>query len=207
VIRTETPFAFAALAVALVVCQPAPGDAQTVEAAPLGGYRFGGDLFELAANRPLDLDGAPVVGGAVNVDMGDGLWFEALYTRQEAHVTVPGGAFGSAARWRVVVDQWLAGGRQELGSGRARPFLSGLLGLTRYGADGDNAVRFTVGAGGGVKAPFHRRVGLRLDSRVFATFVDADAYAASCAHGLCLVALDANIAWQLEFTADLVVVF
>jgi hypothetical protein len=47
-------------------------------------------------------------------------------------------------RLRVSVDQWLAGGTQEFAVGRARPFLIGLLGLTRYGADGDE-VRFTPG--------------------------------------------------------------
>jgi hypothetical protein len=195
------------LAILLVVSLPAPLSAQTVEFSPLAGYRFGGDLFELAANQPVDVDGAPVVGGAVNVDLGDGLWFEALYSHQKAHVSIPGGPFRPSARRSVVVDHWLAGGRQEFGTGRARPFLSGLLGLTRYGAEGDDEIRFTVGAGAGVKMPLQRHFGLRLDSRVFTTFVDADAHAVACAPGLCLVGLDVNVAWQVEFTADVVVIF
>jgi hypothetical protein len=201
------PSVSAALIVVLVVQLSAPVSAQTVEFAPLAGYRFGGDLFELVTNRPVDLDGAPVVGGAVNVDMGDGLSFEALFSHQQTHVSIPGDAFSPPARWSVVVDHWLAGGRQEFGRGRARPFLTGLLGLTRYGAEGDNEVRFTVGAGGGVKLPLQRRIGLRLDSRVFTTFVDADAHAVACTPGVCLVGLSVNVAWQIEFTADVVVVF
>jgi hypothetical protein len=180
---------------------------QTVEAAPVGGYRFGGDLFEFVTNGSVDTDGAPVVGGAVNVELGDGLSFEALVTRQEAHVTVTGGAFSQPAHWRVVVDQWLAGGRQEFGVGRARPFLTGLVGLTRCGIEDDNEVRFTVAAGGGLKLPLQRRLGVRLDGRVFTTFVDADARAVACAQQTCFFGLDVNVAWQAEFTAAMIVVF
>ena len=90
---------------------------------------------------------------------------------------------------------------------RARPFLTGLLGLTRYGADGDDEVRFTIGAGGGVKVPVQRRIGFRFDSRVFTTFVDLDARAGVCGAVGCFVAVNANVVWQIEFTADVVVVF
>jgi hypothetical protein len=197
----------AALAVGLLVCLTELASAQTVEFAPLAGYRFGGDLFELATRRPVDVDGAPVVGGAFNLDMGDGLSFEALFSHQETHVSVPGDAFGPPVRWNVVVDHWLAGGRQEFPAGRVRPFLSGLLGLTRYGAEGDDEIRFTVAAGAGVILPLQRRLGLRLDSRVFTTFVDADANAVACAPGVCLIGLNVFTAWQLEFTADVVVIF
>jgi hypothetical protein len=199
-------FVLAALAIVLLL-RSSVVLGQTVEAAPVGGYRFGGDLFEFVTNSPVDTDGAPVVGGALNVDLGDGLSFEALVTRQEAHVTIPGAAFSAPAHWRVVVDQWLAGGRQEFGVGRARPFLTGLLGLTRCGIEGDNEVRFTVAAGGGAKLRLQRRLGIRLDGRVFTTFVDADTRAVACVQGTCLFGLDVNVAWQAEFTAAMILVF
>lgn len=157
--------------------------------------------------RPVDLDGAPVVGAAINVPLADGLSIEGVFTHQHAHVAVSGGAFNSPAQAQVVVDHWLAGGRQEFGSGRARPFLSGLLGLTRYGVEGDTEVRFTVGAGGGVKLAFERWIGLRLESRVFTTFVDAQARAAACAPGICLIGVNVNAVWQAEFAAGLIVAF
>lgn len=207
VLVVSRPFVLGALVATLIFGAPTPASAQTVEVVPLAGYRFNNDLFEFAANRPLDVDGAPVVGGALNVDMREGLWFEALYTRQQVSVTTPDAASGAPVRLRVSVDQWMAGGTQEFGVGRARPFLSGLLGLTRYGADGDDEVRFTLGTGGGVKLPVRRWIGLRLDSRVFATFVDFDAQASACAPGLCLVNVDARVVWQMEFTADVVIVF
>ena len=180
-----------------------PASAQTVEIAPFTGYRFGNDFFELATNRHLDLDGAPVVGGTLNVDLGAGLSVEGVFTRQQAHVAVP----ASPAQLRVVVDQWLAGGRQEFGDDRVRPFLTGLLGLTRYAVEGDNEVRFAVSAASGVKVQLERRLGVRLDGRVFTTFVDAEARAGACGSRGCLVGVSVDVVWQLEFTAALVVGF
>jgi len=196
-----------AFATVLILQIPTALSAQTVEIAPLGGYRFGGDLFEVVTNRPVDLDVAPVVGGIVNVEVGEGAWFEGLFSHQQAHVSVPAGSFGPAIHSHVVVDQWLAGGRQEWGHGRARPFATGLLGLTRYGGQDDNEIRFAVSGGGGVMLLLQRRLGLRLDGRAFTTVVDADARATVCSPGICIVHLNVNLAWQLEFSAGLVVVF
>jgi hypothetical protein len=204
-----------ALPCALTACSlllafvPATLSAQTVEVAPFGGYRFGGDLFELATNQPLDLDGAPVFGGAVDIAMSDGFWFEAIYSHQQAHVDIPGDAFHPPARVRAVVDHWLAGGRQDFEAGRARPFLTGLLGLTRYGANGDNEVRFAIAAGGGVTFQLQRRLGVRFDGRVFTTFADLDARALACGGGTgtCLVGLNVNVVWQAEFSGGLVFTF
>jgi hypothetical protein len=195
------------LAITLLVFLSVPVSAQTVQIAPIAGYRFGGDLFELATNRQVDLDGAPVLGGTVNVALEEGLSFEVLFTHQDARVAVSEGASKQLTHARVVVDEWLAGGRQELGNGRARPFLSGLLGLTRYGVEGDNEVRFAVSCAAGVLLDLARRLGLRVDGRVFTTFVDANARAAACAPGICVADINVNVVWQAEFSAGLVVTF
>jgi hypothetical protein len=171
--------------------------AQAVEISPVAGVRLGGDLFEVAAGRALDVDAAPVVGGTLNVDMGEGLSFEGIYTRQ----------WTNEAGLRLTVDQWLAGGRQEFGIGRARPFLSGLLGLTRYAANGDGELRFTLAAGGGLKVAMQRHLGLRLDSRVSTTFIDAEARAIACGTGTCLAVGHVALAWQIELSGGLVIIF
>jgi hypothetical protein len=186
--------------------QPASAWAQLVEVAPFGGYRFGGDFFELVTNQSVDLDGAPVVGGVVNVAMWEGLFVEGLFSHQDAQVTVPRPS-APPVRFRITVDHWLGGGLQEFGYGRVRPFLTGLLGLTRYAGEGDNEIRFAVSAGGGVKLWPTRHLGLRLDGRVFTTFVDIEGRAIACSPGVCLVALDARLAWQGEFTAGLAFAF
>ena len=185
-----------------------PASAQPVEIAPVGGYRFGGGFFEQVTQQQVDLDGAPVFGIVVNVPLHDGLFVEAFASHQQGSVTVPESATAPAARWRIDVDHFQVGGLQEFfDRRRTRPFLTGLLGLTRYAADGDNEIRFTASAGGGVKLMPVPRFGLRLDGRLFATFVEVEGRAIACSPGICLVAFDANIVWQAEFTAALVVGF
>jgi len=90
-------------------------------------------------------------------------------------------------------------------SWRARPFLTGTLGLTRYGTSADSEVRFSAGAGGGVKLFPWSRLGVRLDGRVFAAILDAEGTALACGSGTCFLALHVNAAWQAEFTAGLLV--
>jgi hypothetical protein len=193
---------------AWLVSQPAPARAQTFEVAPFGGYRFGGDFFELVTGRAVDLDGAAAVGVAVNVTMYGGLQFEGLYSHERATFGVAPGLIGPPpSRVRVTVDHWLAGGLQEFKGDRARPFVTGLLGVTRYAGAGDSEVRFAISAGGGVKLFPTRSVGVRVEGRVFTTIVDADAGAGICGPGRCVLGLHIDAIWQVEMTTALVLRF
>ena len=184
-----------------------PATGQSIEVSPFAGYRFGGDFFEVVAGQPVDLDGAHSLGIVLNVPLWDGLQVEGLFTHQRARVRVPAGALRPASQLQVSVDHWQAGGLQEYGRGRVRPFLTGTLGLSRFGVSGDNEIRFTVGAGGGVKMFPTQHVGVRLDGRVFATFLDADARAGVCGAGGCILSFYADVLWQADFTAGLVIRF
>jgi hypothetical protein len=185
----------------------APVSAQGVEIAPFGGYRFGGDLFELAAGQSLDADGAPALGVVLDFPLWSGFQIEGLVSRQESDVLVALAPSGPPARRRIAVDQWQGGALQEFIDGPVRPFLTGMFGLTRYAADFDSEIRFAMGAGGGVKLFPSSHIGLRLDGRVIATFVDASGNAFACTAGACLIALHVNVAWQAEFSAGLVFKF
>ena len=200
---------FRALTVAATLLgAPAVACAQTFEVTPVGGYRFGGDFFEILTGQRVDLDGAPSLGVTVDVPLSNGFQIEGLFTHQHANVLVPAGPFRPAARWPIAVDHWQAGGLQEFGGARVRPFLTGTFGLTRYAAPDDSEIRFTLGAGGGVKVFPSRHVGVRLDGRVYATFVDADAQLRVCGGtGPCFIRFRADIVWQADFTAGLVLRF
>jgi hypothetical protein len=186
-------------------CVATAASAQPIEIAPFGGVRFGGGFFEATTGRPIDTDAAPAVGVTVDIPLSRGLQIEAAFSHQTASAYVPGQPLTPSTRARFTVDHWQGGGLQEYDFGRARPFLTGVLGLTRYAGDGDSEVRFTAGAGGGVKLFPVPHVGVRLDGRVFATFIDADGTTLACANQRCLVALHLNVVWQAEFTAGLVV--
>ena len=189
----------------IVTLGAVPAYAQRVEVAPFAGYRFGGDFFELATGRAVDVDGSPVIGVVIDVPLPGGLHVEGLFTHQDAQV-VTTNVVGDRQQWNVVVDHWQGGAVQELRAGRARPFFSGLAGLTRFGVSSDQEWRFVAGGGGGVKLLAGRHVGIRLDARLFATFVDVDARAAVCrGGGACVTALSVDIVWQAEFAAGVVV--
>ena len=100
------------------------------------------------------------------------------------------------------VDHYQAGGLRDYDIGRPalRPFLTGTLGLTRYATQGQNELRFTLGAGGGIKMFPSRHVGLRLDGRAFMTFVDANVSLFACStlgfNQGCVIGFQANIVWQ-----------
>lgn len=190
--------------VIVLLASSAPLSAQGVEIAPFGGYRFGGDLFELAAGRPLDADGAPALGVVVDVPLWSGFQIEGVASRQQLDVLVPILPSGSLLPQRVTVDQWQGGALQEFSDGPIRPFLTSGFGLTRYASDFDSEMRFAIGVGGGVKLFPASQIGLRLDSRVVATFLDAGGTTLACATGACLIALHVNTAWQAEFSAGIV---
>jgi hypothetical protein len=178
--------------------------AQGIEITPFGGYRFGNDFFELITGQPVDTDGTPAVGAVVDVPLGEGLQVEALFTHQDAHVTVANGPLGVPSRWKVSVDHFQGGALQEYANGRVRPFATGTLGLTRYAGEGDSEMRFSIGAGGGVKLFPVSRIGVRLNGQVSATLVYADANVLACGSGTCFLAINADIVWQMEFTAGLI---
>jgi hypothetical protein len=195
--------------VALLIAVASPAavvHAQGVEVSPFYGYRFGGDFFEIVTRHPVDLDGAPAMGVALDVPLRDGLQLEGFFTHQDGHVAAFATPFGPVQR--VAVDHWLGGALQEFGGGtRVRPFATGMFGLTRYAIEGDNEIRFTVNGGGGAKLFATRHIGVRLDGRISATFVDANGSAIACASGGCFLALHVNVVWQAEFTAGMVVRF
>ena len=107
----------------------------------------------------------------------------------------------------MTVDHYQVGGLSELGSGRARPFLTGLLGLTRYEASGDHEVRIlgvrgrrgqTVPGAARRPAPGRTRVRYARGRRCGCAVVHP---------GICVGSIDAWLVWQAEFTAGVVVRF
>jgi hypothetical protein len=184
-----------------------PADAQTMQVTPFGGYRFGGDLYEVMTGAALDIDGAPSVGvvGDVFFDVGRSVTF--IYSHQEAPIDVvrPG---GGRTRVRLSVDHWHGGATDEIGgTPRVRPFLTGSLGLTRFGGSGDSETRFSMAASGGVKLLASPRYGARFDARVYAIFTDASASSGICGTGGCIIGLNVAVVWQAEFTAGFVITF
>jgi len=193
----------------LVLATAATTEAQTVEISPFYGYRVGGSISQVTAGPVVDDDGGPSFGAIVDVVYGppaDGLKFEALYSHEEARLKVRTSDFDPPSYVHAQVDQIMVGGTQDLTSDRARPFLSGLLGITRYAVPGDMEVRFAIGAGAGLKANLTRNLGLRLDARGYMTIVNLGG-AGVCGGFGCAIAFNISPTYQADLTAGLIVAF
>ena len=188
---------------------PCAAQAQRVEITPFGGYRVGGSVGEVGAGTVVDDDGGPSLGVVVDVLFGglaDGLKVEGVFSRERTDLEVRAGIFDPPRSVPVEVDQILVGGIQDLDDGRVRPFLSGLLGLTRYAVPGDTEVRFSIGVGAGVKFYATRNLGVRLDARGYMTIIDLGG--SSICGGLgCAIRFNVSPAFQGDFTAGLLVAF
>jgi hypothetical protein len=199
----------AATIVATIVASGPTAAAQTVEISPFYGYRVGGSISEVTAGPVVDDDGGPSFGVIVNVVFGlptDGLKVEGIYSHEEARLTVRSSQFDPPRHASAQVDQVLVGGIRDLTDGRARPFLSGLFGITRYAVPGDTEVRFAIGVGTGMKAYFTSRLGLRLDARGYMTIINLGS-AGVCGGFGCAIAFNVSPAFQGDLTAGLIVAF
>jgi len=195
------------LAALLFSTLPATAGAQAVQVAPFASYRFGGDLYEVFTATTLDIDGAPCVGVMADVFVKEGSWVSFFYSHQQARVELPG-PLGSSPRFATLsIDQWHAGGTQELDGGVVRPFLGGTGGLTRFAGAQDSEMRFSLAGSAGVKLLPSEHVGARLDARLYAVFVDGNLGHTVCGGYGCFIDLDVFVIWQMEFSAALVVSF
>jgi len=196
-----------------VFLQPPPSE--TVEIAPFIGFRIGGNIwYDTYGYYPgqgyadqYDLDPSVSFGLFVDVRLSDSLKIEGLISRQETHLDTPG-FFGPQGPL-MTVDHYQAGLAKEFGSDHVRPFLSGLLGFTRYhpkveGADSE--IEFGFSMGGGVKAFLADNYGVRLDARAHSTFGNGGAGVA-CGFGGCGFSIGSWGAWQGEFSAAFIFAF
>ena len=188
----------------LVLCGPVR--AQSVDVSPFLGYRFGGDLYEEITGTSLDIDGALCAGVLLDAYIDRRAALTVIYSHQEALLDVPRGD-RPPRRVRLSIDHWHVGGKHEFDSGTVRPYVLATLGLTRYGSSVDSEMRFSLGAGGGVKVMPAEHFGVRFDGRTYAVFVDGRATTGVCSPGACVIGLDASVVWQVEFTTGLVVSF
>lgn len=203
------PAGAVAAALAAVLATSLAAIAQTVEISPFYGYRFGGSISEVTAGPVVDDDGGPSFGAVVDVVLGsltDGLKVEGVYSHESATLKIRSSDFDPPTYVQAQVDQVLLGGTQDLSGDRARPFLSGLFGITRYAVPGDTEVRFAVGVGTGMKAYLSRSIGLRLDARGYMTIVNLGGAGVCGGYG-CAIAFNISPAFQADLTAGLIVAF
>jgi opacity protein-like surface antigen len=149
-----------------------PFPRRAMEVTVFGGRAFGGSLDDTDTLQSVDLEPATVLGGVFNVESSDeNSFYEFSYLRENS-------AFEGTLPFDVSIEYFHVGG-YVAGSDkplRISPYFLATVGATRLTPD-DSAYKshtvFSAAVGGGMKFPITRYFGLRLDGRVYGTFIDS----------------------------------
>jgi opacity protein-like surface antigen len=198
------------LAALLALLGASPLAAQTLELTPHYGYRVGGGFDNFYTGESINLRDSESFGFSLNYDL-DVLGetqLEFVWSQQETEVDVRG--LLEQQLLDVDVDYFHVGALRHFGlDDDVRPFLVGTIGATHFSPKGEDIssdTRFSLAIGGGVKFMAGERVGIRLQARAFATYVDSSA-AIGCGPGGCIFGFGGNVVWQGDFTAGVILRF
>lgn len=179
------------------------------ELTPIASYRVGGSFSEKDGPGRAELNESEAAGLAFNILANPNGQYELLYTRQNTEAETSG-LLTSDPAIDMDIESFHFGGTYLFDGERARPFIALTLGMTRFDpglSDASSENFFSASFGGGIQLRPRSRLGIRLEARVFTTFVDSDS-AIFCGSdngaGFCLVQLDAKTVSQWEARAGLV---
>ncbi len=198
---------------AILLCLSTPSTAQEkqfkFEITPFAAYRVGGSFDEENGDGRVDLNDSSAQGIMFNIKANQNGQYELLYARQSTDAITEGFLVNDPTI-NLEVEYFQFGGTYLFDGETTRPFLAITAGMSRFnpGIDGSNSESFfSASLGGGVQLNATGRFGVRLEARVFTTFVDGDSNifcASEEGTGTCLILVDAKILTQWEARAGLV---
>jgi len=190
----------------LVVAQES---ALKFEITPLLAYRMGGSFDEKDGPGRIELNDSSAEGILFNMAANPNGQYELLYARQRTDAGTSG-FFNNDPTIDLDVEYIQFGGTYLFDGDMARPFVALTLGMSLFDpklAGTDSESFFSASFGGGIQLRPRERLGIRLEARVFTTFVDDDT-AIFCTSvdgsGSCLIQVDARTLSQWEARAGLV---
>ena len=162
------------------------------ELTPFGGYRYGGTLYA-DSSYLFDFDSELASHGNVGLNFGIPLGdspvkLELMVNQQKTHLTAGSGLFDPGVRLADFdVTYYHAGLQVPIGDPLApiAPFLVLSGGVANLQPDFDDVQsenRFSASAGVGVKIPFNRNIGLRVEARGYFTSLGNDDDCLGCGY-------------------------
>lgn len=159
------------------------------ELTPFGGYRYGGTIYadqtNLFGNRDVEVASSGNFGINFGIPIGNDMKVELMVNRQDTHFTSGGGLFSPSDQLGDFHITYFHGGLQFpfAVSRSATPYVIVSAGVANLdpqvrGASSDN--RFSASGGVGVKVPFNRNMGLRLEARGYFTSLNRDNSCSRC---------------------------
>ncbi len=196
-----------------VLCAASPATAQSepyrFELTPYAAYRVGGSFDEKNGDGRVELNDSGAEGFMFNIMANPNGQYELLYTRQSTDADTRGFLVNDPTI-DMDVEHFQIGGTYLFDGDNTRPFIAMTLGLSQFDPElpgTDSESFFSASFGGGVQLNASKRLGVRLEARVFTTFVDDDSniFCSSIdGAGACLIQVDATVLTQWEARAGLV---
>jgi hypothetical protein len=154
----------------LFICGIPQVGAKEMELTPFGGFTFGGKVSGWEGDLNI-IDGMNY-GASLNIGVQPGVWVELLYNRQDTKLEVKEWRTGMTRDlFDMSVEYFMAGVVRETSPEDVRPFVTMLLGASRFHPKTDkygDEWLFTACIGGGIKAFSESgRFGLRLQGRLW----------------------------------------
>jgi hypothetical protein len=181
-----------------------------VEISPFVGAQFGGGI----QSRPgrLEIEPGLAYGAIVDVRVRPDATIQMLYGRQDTDLEFESSDlfFPQTVRAGLAVEYYHLGGAVEFGEGRLRPYFALTVGATRFDPKVEGVGsewRFSIGSGLGFKTYVSPRFGLRLEARVWPTFLQTSGGFLCTLPGACLVNVEADFLTQGSATAGFFVAF
>ena len=201
------------IAALLSVCQSRPAAAQVeplkFEITPYAAYRLGGSFEEKDGEGRVDLNDSNAAGFMFNIMANHNGQYELIYARQNTDADTRG-FLANDTTVDIDVEYFQFGGTYLFDGDNTRPFIAMTFGMSRFDpgiSDSDSESFFSASFGGGVQLNANKRLGVRLEARVFTTFVDEDTdiFCSSIGGaGACLIQIDGRLLSQWEARAGLV---
>lgn len=179
------------------------------EITPYAAYRMGGSFNQEDGDGRVELNDSRAEGILFNIAANPNGQYELIYARQNTDAD-NSGFFTNVPTIDLDVEYFQFGGTYLFDGDSTRPFIALTLGLTQFDpelAGTGSESFFSASFGGGVKLRARERLGIRLEARVFTTFVDEDSniFCSSIdGAGACLIRVDARTLSQWEARAGLV---
>ena len=142
------------------------------EVAPFFGYQLGGNFRDIDTGQHYSLDAHAAFALALDAPADASSQYELFYSRQPTVLKGYG-----LAPLGVTVEYLHIGGTIPLDeASRARPYLAGGLGVTRFSPDDPAASQdtvFSMSLALGLRAPLTRHLSVRLEGRGLLSFMDS----------------------------------
>jgi hypothetical protein len=158
------------------------------ELTPFIGYRYGGTLFadQTGFGEDVEAESGMNYGGSFAIPIGDaGFKLELMVNRQDTHLTAGSGLFSPSDRVADFHVTYYHGGLivPFARSRNVTPYFVVSAGVASLDPDLSGVTaenRFSASGGIGVKLPFGRNAGLRLEARGYYTAVPSEDFCRRC---------------------------